>query len=67
MGLARLGVGKIIILDYDVVDVTNLNRQILFSPSDVGKSKVQCVKEHLERDHLINPKMQVEIHDFDAL
>ena len=31
MGLARLGVGKLIMIDKDVVDVSNLNRQILFN------------------------------------
>lgn len=31
MGLARMGVGKIILVDKDVVDLTNLNRQILYS------------------------------------
>ena len=67
MGLARLGVGKMFVLDYDVVDITNLNRQILFSPQDVGKPKVECVKENLEKDHRINPKMIVEAYNMDAL
>ena len=40
MGLARLGVGKLIMIDKDVVDLSNLNRQILFNLSDVGKPKV---------------------------
>ncbi len=38
--LMRLGVAKIFMVDYDVVDIHNLNRQILFSSSDVGKPKV---------------------------
>ena len=37
MGLARLGVGKLIIIDKDEVDISNLNRQILFEHEDVGK------------------------------
>ena len=44
MALARLGVGKIIMLDKDVVDVSNLNRQILFTSEDVGKPKVEVAK-----------------------
>ena len=42
LGLARLGVGKIILLDKDVVDVHNLNRQILFDHADVGHLKVEA-------------------------
>jgi tRNA A37 threonylcarbamoyladenosine dehydratase len=38
--LARSGVETFIIVDYDVVDVTNLNRQVLFDSSDVGSLKV---------------------------
>lgn len=37
--LAASGVGNIGIVDYDVVDLTNLHRQILFSMEDIGKSK----------------------------
>ena len=44
MGLARLGVKKLILLDKDVVDVTNLNRQILFNPSQIGSKKVEAAK-----------------------
>ena len=45
--LARSGFGKFIIIDSDKVDITNLNRQILFTKRDVGKSKVKCAKKHL--------------------
>jgi molybdopterin/thiamine biosynthesis adenylyltransferase len=41
-GLARLGVARIILWDFDTVDVTNLNRQILFNKADVGRSKVEA-------------------------
>ena len=40
LDLVRLGVKKIFILDKDVVDEHNLNRQILFSKEDVGQPKV---------------------------
>lgn len=47
LNLARLGLKKIFLLDYDVVEVHNLNRQLLFSLKDVGKSKVEAAKEGL--------------------
>ena len=47
-GLARSGFKRFIIIDSDKVDVTNLNRQILFTSKDVGKVKVDAAKEHLE-------------------
>lgn len=40
--LLRLGVGRVFMVDYDVVDVHNLNRQILYSTADVGKPKVEA-------------------------
>ena len=48
MGLARLGVKKIIMLDKDLVDASNLNRQILFRPEDVGLPKSTQGKIRLE-------------------
>lgn len=67
MGLARLGVKKLILIDKDVVDVSNLNRQILFSKHNVGVSKCDAAKQVLMRDHLLNPSMEVETHVIDAL
>jgi len=67
MGLARMGVGKIIMLDKDTVDVHNLNRQILFDHEDVGKVKVEAAKNKIVRDHLINKKMIVEAYNMCAL
>jgi molybdopterin/thiamine biosynthesis adenylyltransferase len=49
-----MGVGKMIMLDKDVVDISNLNRQILFGFEDVGKPKVEVAREKILRDHLIN-------------
>lgn len=48
-----MGVGKLILLDKDVVDTHNLNRQILFSREDVGKVKVKVAEEKLKRDHIV--------------
>ena len=43
--LAASGVGKIGIVDYDKVEISNLNRQTLFSTSDLGKLKVKQAKK----------------------
>lgn len=45
--LAAAGVGGLAVIDADVVDATNLQRQILFSESDVGKAKVDVIKAKL--------------------
>ena len=45
--LARSGFKKFVIIDSDKVDVTNLNRQILFTSEDIGKSKVEVAKKRL--------------------
>jgi len=52
--LARLGIKKMFILDFDVVDMSNLNRQILFSKEHVGKSKVEAAAQGLKA-HLVGP------------
>jgi sulfur-carrier protein adenylyltransferase/sulfurtransferase len=58
--LAAVGVGKIGIVDFDVVDISNLQRQILFSADDVGKKKCSAAKEKLENQ---NPFISVQSHD----
>lgn len=55
--LTALGVGKLIIVDFDSVGVENLNRQILYTTQDVGKPKVLVAKERLEA---LNPLVEVE-------
>lgn len=45
--LAAAGVGKLGIMDFDVVDVSNLQRQILFTESDIGKPKAEVAAERL--------------------
>jgi molybdopterin/thiamine biosynthesis adenylyltransferase len=55
--LAALGVGRLIIVDYDVVGVENLNRQILYTTDDVGKPKALVAERRL-RD--LNPLVEVE-------
>ena len=58
--LALAGVGNIGIVDFDVVDVSNLQRQILHTDSDVGKRKVESAKETLLAH---NPDINVTIHE----
>ncbi len=55
--LARCGVGKLTIVDFDIVDETNINRQIVANVNTVGKVKVDVLKEMLLS---INPKIQID-------
>lgn len=57
--LAAAGVGTIVLYDDDTVDVTNLQRQILFSANDVGRPKVDVVAEQLRR---LQPDLKIETH-----
>lgn len=57
--LAAAGVGTIGIADADVVDVTNLQRQVIHFTPDVGKPKVQSAAEKIRA---INPDVQVRTH-----
>ena len=60
MYLAASGIGKLGIVDFDQVDVTNLQRQILHTTADVGRSKVTSAVEHLRA---INPTIEVVGHE----
>lgn len=55
--LIAAGVGKTIIIDEDIVDISNLHRQILYSIDDVGQAKALMAKEKLER---LNPHICIE-------
>ena len=60
--LARAGIGKMIIADGDVVDITNINRQLPALHSTVGQHKVELVGDRLLD---INPKLQLtKINEF---
>jgi len=58
IALARVGVGCLILADFDVVEESNLNRQYYFR-HQIGESKVMCLKQNI---HLINPDIRVEAH-----
>ena len=50
--LARVGVGNLIIVDGDTVDITNINRQLIANMGTIGRNKAELVKERI---NLINP------------
>lgn len=58
--LAALGIGTIVLVDRDVVDRTNLNRQVLHYDRDIGMRKTQSAREKLEA---INPDITVRVFD----
>jgi adenylyltransferase/sulfurtransferase len=60
MYLAAAGIGKLGVVDFDTVDVTNLQRQILHTTPDVGHPKVESALEHLRA---INPTIEIVGHD----
>ena len=60
MYLAAAGIGKIGIVDFDVVDYSNLQRQIIHGTDDVDRPKVQSGKETLNS---INPEVEVIVHE----
>jgi adenylyltransferase/sulfurtransferase len=60
MYLAAAGVGRIGIVDFDVVDYSNLQRQLLHGTPDVGRSKLQSAKDRLQA---LNPHVHVDTYE----
>lgn len=58
--LAAAGVGKLGIVDFDSIDISNLHRQVLYTHDQIGKSKVNCAKQRLEE---INPNIRIEVFE----
>lgn len=56
LSLSMYGVKKLIIVDYDIIELSNLNRQILYTESDVGKEKINVLPEKI---HKYNSEVQV--------
>jgi adenylyltransferase/sulfurtransferase len=57
--LAAAGIGKIGVVDFDAVDVSNLQRQIMHGTPDVGRPKAESARDAI---HRINPKVEVVLH-----
>ncbi len=60
MYLAAAGIGRLGLVDFDVVEYSNLQRQVIHSEASVGKPKLQSAKEYILG---INPHVQVETHE----
>src|SRR5437763_2191478 len=60
MYLAAAGVGRLGLVDFDVVDFSNLQRQILHGTPDVGRPKLASAKDRL---HALNPEIQIDTYE----
>jgi tRNA A37 threonylcarbamoyladenosine dehydratase len=58
-GLARSGIGNFILIDYDKIDESNINRQLIATTKTIGRYKVDLMKERILE---INPDANVEVH-----
>lgn len=58
--LAAAGIGRIGLVDFDVVDFSNLQRQVLHGTPDVGRPKLQSAKDRL---HAINPEVRLDLYE----
>jgi len=57
--LTRCGIGKLVLYDYDTVELANMNR-LFFTPQQVGLTKVLAAQETL---NFINPEVEIEPYD----
>ena len=57
--LAAAGIGTIGLVEFDVVDVTNLQRQVLHGTADIGRPKIESAQDTL---HSLNPHVQLQSH-----
>jgi adenylyltransferase/sulfurtransferase len=58
--LTAAGVGRLGLVDFDVVDFTNLQRQVTFTTEDVGKRKIEAARDRLQG---LNPEIQIDTHE----
>jgi sulfur-carrier protein adenylyltransferase/sulfurtransferase len=58
--LAAAGIGRLGLVDFDVVDFSNLQRQILHGTDDVGRKKLNSARDRIKA---VNPNVQVDLHD----
>jgi adenylyltransferase/sulfurtransferase len=60
MYLAAAGVGRLGLVDFDVVDASNLQRQVIHGTGDIGRSKLESARDKIAE---INPGVRVTLHD----
>ncbi len=60
MYLSAAGIGKIGIVDFDVVDFSNLQRQVMYTTDDVGKPKVEVAQKRIQQ---MNPNTKVSVYN----
>src|SRR5262249_25312569 len=58
--LAAAGIGRIGLVDFDVVDFSNLQRQVLHGTPDVGRPKLHSAKDRLQA---INPEVRIDLYE----
>jgi len=58
--LARAGVGKITLIDPDTIEISNLQRQLAFTPQDIGFYKAETLAKRLQQ---INPHVQIDYYN----
>ena len=59
VSLARAGIGRLVLVDFDKVEESNLNRQYYFL-NQIGKSKIEALKENIRK---INPAVKIDAYD----
>jgi molybdopterin/thiamine biosynthesis adenylyltransferase len=58
--LALLGIGELLLVDHDIVSITDLNRQVLYSTKDVGRPKVLVAEKRITE---LNPEIKVKTYN----
>jgi len=62
MNLVYSGVNNLVLVDHDKVELSNLNRQTLYTPKEIGDLKTKCAKERLLE---INSEIKIETHNLE--
>jgi molybdopterin/thiamine biosynthesis adenylyltransferase len=61
--LVSLGIGEVILVDFDTVELSNLNRQLIFREKDIGRRKVAAASDYLRE---LNPDVAIKTYDVDV-
>ncbi|MGR5985752.1 ThiF family adenylyltransferase [Bacillus cytotoxicus] len=60
MTLSKLGVGEIIVIDFDTVQLKNIRAQTIFQKEDTNKKKIHVIQEKLKK---MDPYVKVQVYD----